>query len=70
MPSAPAFETAAASPGTAAIGACTIGCSMPSKSHTGVRIALTPLRDCRGPYFSYDDGIVCGALRSQPWKRE
>jgi hypothetical protein len=30
MPSAPAFETAADKPGTAAIGACTIGRSIPS----------------------------------------
>jgi hypothetical protein len=37
MPSAPAFETAAASSGTADIGAWTIGCSMPSSSQTGVR---------------------------------
>ena len=37
MPSAPAFETAAASSGTADIGAWTIGCSIPSSSQTGVR---------------------------------
>ena len=42
MPSAPAFETAAASRGTAAIGAWTIGCSIPSISHTGVRTAFAP----------------------------
>jgi len=36
MPSPPAFETAAASSGTADIGAWTIGCSMPSSSQTGV----------------------------------
>ena len=40
MPSAPAFETAAASRGTAGppIGAWTIGCSMPSRSQSGVRM--------------------------------
>ena len=43
MPSAPAFETAAASSGTADIGAWTIGCSMPSSSQTGVRTITTYL---------------------------
>src|SRR5580658_3921860 len=38
MPSAPAFDTAAASRGTATMGASTIGCSIPSSSHTGVGI--------------------------------
>src|SRR5580704_1256376 len=42
MPSAPAFETAAASRGTATMGARTIGCSIPSISHTGVLTAATP----------------------------
>ena len=42
MPSAPAFETAAASRGTATMGAMTIGCSIPSNSHTGVRTAFAP----------------------------
>jgi invasion protein IalB len=39
VPSAPAFDTAAASRGTAAgpTGAWTMGCSIPSSSHTGVR---------------------------------
>src|SRR5580704_2759872 len=41
IPSAPAFETAAASPGTADIGAWTIGCSIPSVWHTGVRTSTT-----------------------------
>ena len=41
MPSAPAFETAAASSGTADIGAWTIGCSIPSSSQTGVRTTTT-----------------------------
>jgi hypothetical protein len=41
MPSAPAFETAAASSGTADIGACTIGSSIPSNSQTGVRTTTT-----------------------------
>ena len=41
IPSTPAFETAAASSGTADIGAWTIGCSIPSSSQTGVRIAST-----------------------------
>jgi hypothetical protein len=41
MPSAPAFETAAASWGTADIGAWTIGCSIPSSSQTGVRTNTT-----------------------------
>src|SRR5271168_3181630 len=41
MPSAPAFETSAASWGTADIGACTIGCSIPSTSQTGVRTDTT-----------------------------
>src|SRR5271165_6606927 len=40
MPSAPAFETAAASLGTAAMGAWTIGRSIPSKLHTGVVMSL------------------------------
>src|ERR1035438_1139955 len=42
MPSAPAFETAAASGGMAAMGAWTIGCSIPSISHTGVLTAFVP----------------------------
>jgi hypothetical protein len=42
MPRAPAFETAAASRGIAAMGAWTIGCSIPSNSHTGVRTAFAP----------------------------
>jgi hypothetical protein len=39
IPGAPAFDTAAASRGTAAepTGACTIGCSIPSNPQTGVR---------------------------------
>ena len=41
MPSAPAFDTAAASSGTADIGAWTIGCSIPSSSQTGVRTNTT-----------------------------
>jgi hypothetical protein len=40
MPSAPAFETAAASPVMSDIGAWTIGRSIPSNSHTGVLISL------------------------------
>jgi hypothetical protein len=43
MPSAPGFETAAASWGTADIGAWTIGCSIPSRSQTGVRTNITYL---------------------------
>src|ERR1700693_1682014 len=41
MPSAPACETAAASRGTAGppIGAWTIGCSMPRRSQSGVRMS-------------------------------
>src|ERR1700735_2046699 len=42
MPSAPAFETAAARRGMAAMGAWTIGCSIPSSSHTGVLTSLAP----------------------------
>src|ERR1700722_16392221 len=42
MPSAPAFETAAASRGTATMGARTIGWSIPSSTHTGVLSAVTP----------------------------
>ena len=42
MPSAPASETAAASWGMAAMGAWTIGCSIPSISHTGVLTAFAP----------------------------
>src|ERR1700722_21039962 len=42
MPSAPAFETAAASRGTAAMGAWTIGRSIPSISHPGVATAFVP----------------------------
>jgi hypothetical protein len=38
----PGFETAAASRGTAAIGAWTMGRSMSSNSHTGVRTAIVP----------------------------
>ena len=41
MPSPPAFETAAASSGTATIAARTIGCSIPSSSQTGVRTIAT-----------------------------
>ncbi|MGO8863453.1 MAG: hypothetical protein ACLQRH_22230 [Acidimicrobiales bacterium] len=41
MPSAPALETAAASSGTADIGAWTMGCSIPSSSHTAVRTTTT-----------------------------
>jgi hypothetical protein len=41
MPSPPAFETAAASSGTATIAAKTIGCSIPSSSQTGVRTTDT-----------------------------
>ena len=43
MPRAPAFETAAASSGAADIGAWTIGCSILSNSHTGVRTTTTSL---------------------------
>ena len=43
VPSPPAFETAAASSATADIGACTIGCSIPSNSQTGVRTWTTCL---------------------------
>jgi hypothetical protein len=42
MPSAPAFETAAANWVMAAMGAWTIGCSIPSISHTGVLTAFAP----------------------------
>jgi hypothetical protein len=41
MPSPPAFETAAASSGTATMAAKTIGFSISSSSHTGVRITTT-----------------------------
>jgi hypothetical protein len=41
VPSAPAFETAAASWGSADIGAWTIGWSIPSSSQTGVRTSAT-----------------------------
>jgi len=40
VPSAPAFETAAGSRGSAAIGAETIGWSTPSNSHTGVWVLM------------------------------
>src|SRR5579863_2104070 len=53
MPSAPAFETAAASPAIAAMGAWTIGCSIPSSWHTGVVTAASSRirgrRRLRGP---------------------
>ena len=50
MPSPPAFETAAASSGTATIAAKTIGCSIPSSSQTGVRTTATyPLDPGRPP---------------------
>ena len=51
MPSAPAFETAAASSATADMGAWTMGCSIPSSSQTGVRtsssVANRLYRPCR-----------------------
>ncbi len=72
MPSAPAFETAAASSGTAAIGAWTIGCSIPSSSQTGVRIATArspsprSLRRRISTYDSYDVGVDSGARLFHP----
>src|SRR5579859_518861 len=46
VPSAPAFDTAAASAGTDAppIGACTIGTSIPRRSQTGVRTGFRLVR--------------------------
>ena len=64
MPSAPALETAAASRGTAAIGAWTIGFSIPSSSPSEVLMSSgvpAPLR-----YDSYEVGVDCGERRSQP----
>jgi hypothetical protein len=66
MPSAPAFETAAASWGIAAMGAWTIGCSIPSSSHTGVVTAFAP---SVVPGHTYDVGIDSDP-RSQPWNFE
>ena len=66
MPSAPAFETAAASRGTATIGARTIGCSIPSNSHTGVVNGRHPFV----AVSSYDVGTAPGDRRSQPWNFE
>jgi len=63
VPSPPAFETAAVSRGTSAIGASTIGWSIPSNSHTGVRTAFAS-------YDSYEVGADPGARRSQPWNFE
>jgi len=40
VPTAPAFETAAGSRGSAAIGAETIGWSIPSNSHAGVWVLI------------------------------
>ena len=40
------------------MGAWTIGCSIPSSSHTGVRTAFAR--------HSYDVGVDPGARRSQP----
>ncbi len=70
MPSAPALETAAASGGMAAMGAWTIGCSIPSSSHTGVVTAVGPFRDPgrlreAPPGHSYEDGTDPDR-RSQP----
>ena len=76
MPSAPAFETAAAAWGMSTMGAWTIGCSIPSISHTGVLTAIAPSMIFAGQQVSvhylaclgstYDVGFVPGERRSQP----
>ena len=76
MPSAPAFETAAASRGTATMGARTIGCSIPSNSHTGVLTAFAPSAIVAGRQVAaleqqlgchvYEVGVAPGDRRSQP----
>ncbi len=62
MPRAPALETAAASSATAAMGAWTIGLSMPSTSQMGVRIMTTSWFG----YDWYDVGIDCCARLFHP----
>lgn len=77
MPNAPAFETAAAKGGTAAMGACTIGRSVPSISQSDARTGVTRAVILRRPLseldqrlsvgHSYDDGIESADRRFQPW---